>query len=97
MITTDKRRAPAGSPSTGPAGGTADLLALPDDPGEAACRSMLTRADAMIEIGVAAGGPGPSTVYLVAMKHCTHLSPAEARAAAHHLLRAATEAEHLPD
>ena len=47
----------------------------------------------MIELGVADREHGPHTVYLVAVEHCTHLSPVEARAAAVHLLRAADEAE----
>ena len=74
-------------------GSSAGLVALPDDPGETVCRSLLAREDAVLELGVAEGDPGCSTVYLVTMEHCTHLSPPEARAAAEHLLRAAAEAE----
>jgi len=74
-------------------GSTADLLALPDDPGETVCRSLLARKDAVLELGVSASGLGPSTVYLITMEHRTHLSPPEARAAAEQLLRAAAKAE----
>lgn len=70
-----------------------DLAVLPDEPGEVVCRCLLARDEAMIELGVAERESGSRTVYLVAVEHCTHLRPAEARAAAYHLLRAADEAE----
>lgn len=88
MTPTDTRKT-----GTTDLGRTADLLALPDDPGETVCRSLLAREDAVLELHVSASGPGPSTVYLITMEHRTHLSPPEARAAAEHLLRAAAEAE----
>jgi hypothetical protein len=77
----------------GPAPGGPALVRLPDEPGEVVCRRLLARDEAMIEMGVAERKQGDHTVYLVAVEHCTHLSPAEARAAAGHLLRAADEAE----
>lgn len=68
------------------------LAELPDDPGEVVCRRLLGQGRALIELGVA--DRTDHTVYVVATEHCTHLSPAEARAAAGHLVRAADEAEH---
>ncbi|MCW2613503.1 MAG: hypothetical protein JWN08_497 [Frankiales bacterium] len=73
----------------------ARLVELPDAPGEVVCRGLVVQDDAMIELGVADPEHGAHTVYVVAVEHCTHLSPAQARAAAGHLLRAADEAEAL--
>jgi hypothetical protein len=67
------------------------LVELPDEPDEVVCRCLLERDQAMLELGVAIRRD--HTVYVVAVEHCTHLSPAEARAAAGHLMRAADEAE----
>lgn len=89
--TRDSRTVDVDHPPAAATGG--GLVELPDQPGEVVCRRLLGRDEAVIELGVAEPEQGAHTVYLVAVEHCTHLSPAEARAAATHLLRAADEAE----
>ena len=67
------------------------LRRLPDEPGEVVCRSLLQR-EPVLELGVD-DSHAPHEVYLVATRPCLRLSPVEARAAAAHLLRAASDAE----
>jgi hypothetical protein len=86
--TSTRDRSTIGLDDPAPAG---SLVELPDEPDEVVCRCLLERDHAMLELGVSVRRE--HTVYVVAVEHCTQLSPAEARAAAGHLLRAADEAE----